>query len=205
MLLEAKEYLDRLNELYQELDRAYQAIAESYGLSCQNCEDNCCQSPFFVNSLIEHLYLMEGLRKLTEVKKAEILQRANAYNSGYSKTSRPELNFRMFCPLNTEGRCILYEYRPMMCRVYGVPGVMTSPRGQTVEFPGCKRFENLGRSVTERLDRTRFYQVAAELEAALRKKLVYYQKYKKTIAQAIIDEEKEKALLMRGYDIFEGY
>ncbi|RME64700.1 MAG: hypothetical protein D6778_07485 [Nitrospirae bacterium] len=205
MFLDVKEFLEELSSVYRDLDRAYQDVAGFYGLSCEGCQDNCCQSPFFVNTLVEHLYLMEGLHALTEAQKAEVFQKANAYQSGYSKTSRPETNFRMFCPLNRDQKCILYEYRPMMCRVYGVPGVMQSPRGGTVEFPGCQRFGSLGKEITRRLQRTEYYQRVAQIEANLRKKLVYHQKYKKTIAQAIIDEEREKALIMRGYDIFEGY
>lgn len=205
MLLEAKEFLEELSSVYSDLDRAYQDVADFYGLTCEGCQDNCCQSPFFINTLVEHLYLMEGLHSLTEAKKTEIFQRANAYQAGYSRTSKAETEFKMFCPLNMNQRCILYEYRPVMCRVYGVPGVLESPKGGTVEFSGCKRFESLGREVTKRLQRTGYYRRVAEIEAALRRKLVYYQKYKKTIAQAIIDEEREKALIMRGLDIFEGY
>jgi len=205
MFVEIKDFLDELTSVYHTLDKQYKEVADFYGLECSQCVDNCCQSPFFVNSLIEHFYLMEGLHKLTEVQKAEIFQKANSYNSAYSKTSRAEINFRRFCPLNKDGKCVLYEFRPMMCRVYGVPGLMRSPRGQVIEFAGCKGFEVLKKEISRRFDRTEFYKRVAELEGRLRKKLVYYQKYKKTIAQAIIDEEREKALLMRGYDIFEGY
>ncbi len=205
MFLEVKDFLDALSSVYKDLDRAYEEVAGFYGLTCEGCEDNCCQSPFFINTLVEHLYLMEGLHRLTEAKKAEILQRANAYQSAYARTSRAEVNFRMFCPLNQDQKCLLYDHRPMMCRLYGVPGVMDSPKGGSVEFPGCSRFEGLGKEVSRRLQRTEFYRRVSEIEAELRRKLVYYQRYKKTIAQAIIDEQREKALLTRGYDIFEGY
>ncbi len=201
--VEAREYLERLEAIYTDLDTRYSEVARAWGLTCEGCEDNCCQRVFLHFTLVEQIYLMEGFRRLPEDLKKEIVRRASEYNLAYSKTSRPEENLKLFCPLNFDARCILYRYRPMACRVYGVPGVLKGPKGE-IQFPGCWRL-NKQKTQAPLLDRTPFYQQLAELERDLRRRLCYFQKYRKTIAQMIADEEAETGLLLRGYDIFEGY
>jgi|Deesub1362B_J571_1020462.scaffolds.fasta_scaffold00298_3 Fe-S-cluster containining protein len=203
--IDASEYSTKLAQIYTSLDSAYTEIADSYGFTCEGCEDNCCQSVFLHYTLVEHLYLLEGFRTLPEELRKDIIERAYKYNEAYCRVSRPEENLKLFCPLNYDAKCILYQHRPMTCRVYGVPGILKSPRGDIKEFEGCWRFKKLFGSAEAKLDRTPFYTEVANLEKQLRQKLVYYQRYCKTVAQMLIDEDRDTALLMRGYDIFEGY
>lgn len=55
------------------------------------------------------------------------------------------------------------------------------------------------------MDRTPYYSRLANLEKELREKLVYFQRYRKTVAQMLLDEKRPEALIMRTYDFFGGY
>lgn len=207
MFVDITYYTDKLSLIFSELDRIYLEVAEKYnGFNCNGCSDLCCNTVFLHFTLVEHFYLLEGFRTLQENQRTDIIKRAKHYNDVYSKTSRPEENLNLLCPLNYDNLCILYQWRPLGCRFYGVPGFMESPVKGRQDFKGCWRFESIhGKSVSERLDRTPFYRKVADLEKELRDRLRYYQRYKKTIAQMILDETNPDALIMRGYDIFEGY
>ncbi len=207
MFVDITYFTEKLSSIFSELDSAYQALAEKYnGFSCSGCDDLCCSSVFLHFTLVEHFFLLEGFRSLPEEKRKEIIERSREYNLAYSKISRPEVNLKLLCPLNYDNLCILYRYRPLGCRFYGLPGFMESPVKGRQEFKGCWRFEKIhGPSPEVKLDRTPFYRKVADLEKELRDRLRYYQRYKKTVAQMILDETNPDALVMRGYDIFEGY
>ncbi|RMG68176.1 MAG: hypothetical protein D6710_10480 [Nitrospirae bacterium] len=206
MFVDVTEYLERLSSIYKRVDEAYSAIASQLGFSCKGCEDLCCNRVFLHFTVVENFYLIDGFRRLTDDLKEEIFRRAEEYNQAYSTTSRPVVNLKKLCPLNFEDLCILYEYRPIACRFYGLPGRLVSPTRGTEQFQGCWRFEKLFPEGTDyTLDRTAFYSELAALEGEMRKKLCYYQKYKKTIAQMILDEKNPEGLIPRNYDFFEGY
>jgi hypothetical protein len=56
--------LDRLAALFEQMDATYDAVAGQYGFQCHGCEDNCCQTRFYHHTLIEYLFLMEGINAL---------------------------------------------------------------------------------------------------------------------------------------------
>ena len=56
--------LKRLETLFGEMNRAYTAVAGQYGFQCNGCADNCCLTRFHHHTLLEYLYLVEGLRTL---------------------------------------------------------------------------------------------------------------------------------------------
>jgi len=189
------------------LDSRYAELASGYnGFGCGGCDDLCCNGVFVHFTLIEHFYLAEGFRKLPPGKREDLLRRARQYNEAYSRVSSPEAKFRMPCPLNEDPLCLFYQYRPVLCRVYGLPGRLRAAGGRIQEFKGCWRFEkDRGSGKREYLDRTPYYSRLANLEKELREKLVYFQRYRKTVAQMLLDEKRPEALIMRTYDFFEGY
>jgi len=206
MYIEIARYTDRLSDVYERLDSAYDELAMKYdGFSCNGCEKVCCDRVFIHFTLIEHFHLIEGFRKLSPDKREAVLERAEEYNRGFSETAHPEENFRMLCPLCEENRCILHPHRPLLCRVYGLPGVLKRETGEPLRFPGCWRFLDLHGEGSEPLDRTAFFGEVAGIEKELREKLTYFQRYRKTVAQMILDEKRKDGLIMRTYDFFEGY
>ena len=133
----------RLKQLYSDMESAYDDVAALIGLTCTGCPDNCCDSYFMHHTYIEWGYLWEGMATLTEQKQQEILARAEEYE----KNSRPVLQRnerpQLMCPLNENGRCILYTHRLMVCRTHGVTASMTRPDGRKLEFPGCFRCQEI--------------------------------------------------------------
>ena len=77
--------------------------------------------------------------------------------------------FRHWCPLNCDGRCRLYAFRPMICRLHGLPHILRHPARGLIQGPGCHIFERDCQHTRPRpLDRTAPYQTLAGLEQTVR-------------------------------------
>jgi Fe-S-cluster containining protein len=119
------------------------------------CAD-CCHALFDL-SLVEALYInRKFIDNTLDQRKAEIIEDANkidrkvfqlkrkAYKSVQSgaKTEEDVLfemaAERIRCPLlNEENQCDLYDFRPITCRLYGIP-TSISGRGHTCGLSGFK-------------------------------------------------------------------
>ncbi len=130
---------EELRILYEDMEQAYDNVAQQLGHGCDGCPDNCCDSYFLHHTYIEWAYLWQGLAALPEDSRQTLLSRAEAYERQAQMEQRPKL----MCPLNEEGRCSLYAHRLMVCRTHGVPASMTRPDGRQLKFPGCFRCQEL--------------------------------------------------------------
>ena len=130
---------EELRILYEDMEQAYDNVAQQLGHGCDGCPDNCCDSYFLHHTYIEWAYLWQGLAALPEDRRQTLLSRAEAYERQAQMEQRPKL----MCPLNEEGRCSLYAHRLMVCRTHGVPASMTRPDGRQLKFPGCFRCQEL--------------------------------------------------------------
>lgn len=76
---------------------------------------------------------------------------------------------RAMCPLNDGGLCQIYAYRPMICRLHGLPHEVRRP-GRAPEYaPGCHEFtREYGSQEYIPLDRTPFYLRLSQLEGEYR-------------------------------------
>ncbi len=189
MSIDLSSYLEKLSEIYDSIDREYEALQEHYNhFSCEGCDDNCCTTVFFHYTLTEYLFLVEGLEAMDKGRFDFVLQTAKAYQKEFLKNPYEYESLRIMCPLNIEGLCILYKHRPLICRIHGLPGFLESPKKGKQHWSGCLRFRHIHGEDTERaIDRTPFYTQIATLEGQVRRELVFFQKYKKTIAEMIID------------------
>ncbi len=158
--------LERLNELYQQMEQAYNKSAAQLGLSCQGCTRNCCTSYFQHHTYLEWAYLWLGLQKCSPEKKRQYLLRAEEYVQSCQQLLTQGLTPKIMCPVNEEGWCGLYEYRLMICRLHGVPNKVILPNNEVRYFPGCHRSQAITANMTEVpcLDRTSFYSELAKLE-----------------------------------------
>jgi hypothetical protein len=159
--------IPRLSELYSQIDSSYSAVVDEVGFSCGGCDGvKCCTVDLSLHTSIEMLYLRRGFNALESSRQLDILHNCrqmvedkhddpwgNAYRSGV-------------CGLNCGGLCSLYEYRPMICRLAGVPHSFARPDGRTVQSGGCSRYETEIRLKYPELaiDRTRFYEGMALIE-----------------------------------------
>lgn len=99
-------------------------------LQCDGCS-LCCYGLFEIGAADIPL-LAEGLSKLHPSRRKAIIRRAagivaaghpNLRETGaQEKDAFFDRTDSTRCPnLNDEGRCLVYEYRPLVCRTFGVP------------------------------------------------------------------------------------
>ncbi len=151
---------------------------------------SCCEERFSHYTLAEHLYLIEGMGSLDADTAAEVLSRAEDAVGLYRLHDLQGSPERVLCPLNFAGLCRLYEYRPMICRLHGIPHRVRKPDGSEQTGAGCHRFaeEVIPAGPAEPvLDRTEWYSGMAALEIELRRLVGLTGRRRKTVAEMIID------------------
>jgi len=180
-------YLKQLATFFETMDLEYKLAAEAYGFECKGCRDNCCLTRFYHHTLLEYLYLMMGYRDLEKKRRSEIRLRAREICAETEMTGQENSPGLRMCPLNFDARCILYDHRPMICRLHGIPHQLDHPAKGIRYGPGCEEFTHLcGKKEYVPLNRTPFYFGIAELEKGLRQEMNATQKIKLTIAQMIV-------------------
>jgi len=184
-----KMVMEKLTRIFLQMDQAYDAAARSHGFVCRGCEDNCCLTRFYHHTLVEYQFLRTGLMNLPEATRSRIRQMATGVVQDMNAAGEQNEPLNIMCPLNQEGRCILYSYRPMICRLHGIPHQLRRPDGQRQVGPGCDDFERqCGSSCRPILDRTTLYIELAGIEKELRRQTGFNQKIKMTIAEMIITD-----------------
>lgn len=169
--------LERLSLIYAEMDQAYRQTAGLNGFECHGCDDNCCRSLFYHYTLIECLYLVKGVLGLPFHRLQDVMRQAKIV---------VDKDQRGMCPLNADGKCLVYAFRPMICRLHGLPHEITLANRSSTQHPGCGEFDRLCLSQPRHLlDRTPHYLALAGLEKDTRRRLAYNQRVKMTIAQIL--------------------
>lgn len=169
------------------MDSFYIAAQSHYRFACTGCTESCCMTKFFHHTLVEEQCLAEGFAAMSDERKRNVLSRAAEVVRAYA--SSPE-DVRVMCPLNEAGLCVLYDFRPMICRMHGVPYEVVGEDG-SVEFgSGCHRF--MAEKVSEStqyfmFNRTMFYREVASLEREVRASLGFSGEHRKTIADMLVD------------------
>jgi hypothetical protein len=185
--------LQRLIQVYEQMETEYGKVAVQLAFSCTGCPDNCCDSYFEHHTYVEWSYLWQGFTKLSTDKQQEIHKRAGDYQKACTDAFARDQRPQAMCPLNDKGLCILYPFRLLVCRTHGVPAAMTRPDGRKLEFPGCFRCQelvkekNLCEKAVPRMERTPLLRQFAMIENDLfagRRHL--YPKIKLTIAQMLL-------------------
>jgi len=113
-----------ITELYQAVDELLGSFlersdAEGQAVACQkSCAWCCYQEVFAVTH--EFLYLQDyTLEHLTERQRKGILERAREkVMLTLNLPVEEQLKVRAACPFLEEGSCMVYEARPMACRIY---------------------------------------------------------------------------------------
>lgn len=123
--------------LVDKADAAFQEMEKEYG-GCIKCERHCsdCCRAVFGLFFIEATYLKQQFDQLSEEEMKAGLLRSNqaerdlkrlekmlqAHEDDPNMQSYTMARERIRCPLLDESQdCILYPYRPITCRVYGIP------------------------------------------------------------------------------------
>jgi Fe-S-cluster containining protein len=178
----------RLQELYSEMDAAYGAVASGHGFRCTGCSDNCCLTRFHHHTLAELALLQTAFSHLPKAVQKAAAGRARAVLARYDSAEKAEESPRVMCPVNLEQRCLIYDARPMICRMHGVPHVLRGPGRPPSHGPGCAAFSERCDSHASGpvLDRTPFYQKMAALEKEMRTTAGFTGRIHMTVAEMVV-------------------
>ncbi len=180
-------FLPRLQAIYADMDRKYQEAAEYYGFECAGCEDNCCLTRFHHHTLLEYYYIYEGFKTLGQETQHEVRQKAAQVCRQTALADEKGQPVRLMCSLNSDGLCLLYGYRPMICRLFGIPHELQPPDAEVVYRPGCGTFsEQCLEKGYFKFDRTPFFITMAKLEMELKRAVGILQKVKMTVADMVV-------------------
>lgn len=155
---------------------------------CVKCKIQCtdCCYALFDLSLVEALYINHRFNEVIseENKRHQILERANlsdrkvhkikrrAYKEYETGRNEDELleqiaKEKVRCPLlSDEDKCDLYVFRPITCRLYGVPTAIGG-KGRTCGKSDFKKGESYS-TVNLDIIHEKLYEISAELAKALR-------------------------------------
>lgn len=124
--LEAKTVID-LGPFFKDYEamvaKVDSLLEEKYGGSspCGGSREGCCKEPFKVH-LIEAVYITRKLNVVLSTR-----ERKSAIERAHQLKTVDAGHY--LCPINKAGRCMLWEYRPIRCRVYG-KGLVASDLGE---------------------------------------------------------------------------
>jgi Fe-S-cluster containining protein len=121
----------------QKADILFKSIAEKYPLSVK-CRIRCCDCCYAVFGVfpIEAAHLRYHFNHLDRKIKRDVLRRAEKADDEILRAkdrlqvfdNKPQMQVyglgkeRIRCPFLTDRKeCVLYEKRPIICRIYGVP------------------------------------------------------------------------------------
>jgi Fe-S-cluster containining protein len=171
-------------------DGLFERIKKEYP-ECVKCKTHCsdCCHALFDLTLIEALYINHHFRQSFEGKEKErLIAKANRADRQVYKIKKKahkdseagkntddiltELaKERVRCPLlNEQEVCDLYAYRPITCRLYGIPTSI----GGAVHTCGMSGFVQGKQYPTVKLEKiqTELYRISAELVKAIASKYV---------------------------------
>jgi len=157
-------------------DLAFRKVATQYGdlVRCRpGCQD-CCHAVFGLLP-VESVYLAYRFGSVDGSAGHEAVLRARGFDRELTGLrarhgSQPDplalARERLRCPLlGTGDRCLLYQYRPVTCRVYGIPTVI----GGRSHVCGWSGFEKGGAFPAFNLDQANrvLYRLSGRLLAAV--------------------------------------
>jgi Fe-S-cluster containining protein len=142
-------YFKKYEALVSQIDEIVEKVKKEYP-ACVNCKKGCtdCCYAIFDLTLVEAIYLNHKFKERFGAN-AEMMERANKADRAvfrlkkqalkeYKDDQKDEVEIlykmgreRIRCPLlNEREMCALYEYRPLTCRIYGIP-IMIQGMGHT--------------------------------------------------------------------------
>ncbi|MCF6331969.1 MAG: YkgJ family cysteine cluster protein [Draconibacterium sp.] len=154
LFLSISEMYSSIDELILSLTRF--SIQQNKPVECKKGCSFCCHQPVFALDY-EMQYLNFFIKEnFTEKVQNEIRTRANNNQLKLSNLQKSEiLNSKQPCPLLTNSSCLVYEARPMACRIYLSTAVKscqkfyTDPKNKS-NFPALLEFPlRAGRMMNE--------------------------------------------------------
>ena len=182
-------FVNDLKKLYKLMDDTYDEVANQYGFNCTGCKDNCCMTRFYHHTHIEREYLIKGFKSLEKEKQDEIIDKSLNVCKEIEKSELKGEQIRVMCPLNYDDLCILYDFRPMICRLHGIAHEIRRGPLPVNYSPGCEIFTELCEKKNIDyipFDRTPLYMKMALLEKSFKEAINEKDKIKMTVAEMIL-------------------
>ncbi|MHB1041981.1 MAG: YkgJ family cysteine cluster protein [Eubacteriales bacterium] len=140
MIKKYKKLFQEYEALAAEADQAFLKMSEKFGaeIKCETGCADCCHSVFGL-FLIESAYLNYHVGSMDEESRREAVSRGDesdreleevqkkllAYDHDLEMKARAMAAERVRCPLlGEDDKCALYPFRPVTCRVYGIPAII---------------------------------------------------------------------------------
>jgi Fe-S-cluster containining protein len=165
-----KTILQNYGNLLASVDRWFNrciSICSREIVCAQGCSE-CCRGLFDI-TLLDACYLKSGFERLDEGIKRVLIEKARKrlallrdewpeFDVPYILNVRPEKDWEVLMPdddetpcllLSETGECLLYDYRPMTCRLHGIPhidfsGEVFFDEWCTLNFSGVNPLERKG-------------------------------------------------------------
>jgi Fe-S-cluster containining protein len=188
MFSDCRDIFERYSRLQDGTSRLFEKISQEHEecVACKlGCSD-CCHAMFDL-SLVEAVALNQSFAQLPETKRQQVLIQADkadreAFRIKKELFKKSEAGaavedllqeagkVRIRCPLlDEDDTCVLYEYRPLTCRLYGIPMQI----GETSRTCGLSRFKPGERYPSVNMDRLHEQLLDLSRELALRVRAGY--------------------------------
>jgi Fe-S-cluster containining protein len=205
-------HFKKYESLVAQAEKVFARVKEQYpdAVKCQKGCADCCHALFDL-TLIEALYLNHQFNeRFSGTAKADLLEKASktdrqiykikkaAYRSAQTGKSEDAVveemgQKRIRCPLlGQDNLCEMYDYRPIACRVYGIPQAIGG-KGRTCGLSGFVSGEKYP-TVNHDLIHDQLMILSADLVAALRSRHARMAEVLVPLSMALITDYDETYL-----------
>jgi Fe-S-cluster containining protein len=212
MKIDFTPYFKKYEAISAKADELFAKVQEEFP-ECVKCEIKCadCCHALFDLSLIEAIYINHRFNEIFKgTERERLIDKSNradrktymikkkAYKDKESGKNEVEILMelaaeRVRCPLlNDDEKCDLYEYRPITCRLYGMPtatGGIGHSCGKSGFIEG-KQYPTANLDVVQK----RLYEISAELVNNIKTKYVKMAEMLVPVSMAILTEYDEMYL-----------
>ncbi|QWV95590.1 YkgJ family cysteine cluster protein [Geomonas oryzisoli] len=151
-----QEILKRNRALLAQVDDWFARCMAAYPqhIACQGGCSGCCRGTFDI-TLLDAYFLKRGFDQLSDAVKEQVLVKCRErltlmreqwpeLDHPFVLNYRPEEDWELLMPdedetpcvlLGDDGRCLVYEYRPMTCRLHGIP--LVDAEGEVMHDEWC--------------------------------------------------------------------
>ena len=212
MKIDFTPHFEKYKALSAKADELFAKVQKEFP-ECVTCEIKCadCCHALFDLTLIEAIYISHRFNEMFEgYKKQVVIEKSNradrkiymikrkAYQDKEAGKNEVEILMelaaeRVRCPLlNEDDMCDIYEYRPITCRLYGMP-TSTGGIGHTC---GKSAFVEGKPYPTANLDviQKKLYEISAEFVGQIRTRYVKMADMLVPLSMAILTEYNEEYL-----------
>jgi len=212
MKIDFTPFFEKYKALSDKADELFAKVQKEFP-ECVTCEIKCadCCHALFDLTLIEAIYINHRFNEMFEGKQKEaIIEKSNradrkiymikrkAYKDKEAGKNEVEILMeiaaeRVRCPfLNEDDMCDLYEYRPITCRLYGIP-TSTGGIGHTC---GKSAFVEGKAYPTANLDviQKKLYDISAEFVGTIRTRYIKMAEMLVPLSMAILTDYNEDYL-----------